>query len=142
MSCAPEGRAGERRTAERAAGYQGRATGVLGRGAAPGLEVGVDKNPGGVGGPSSAQQTPPPPPPCLFSPAPLGLAGRPLTTSCDRSQLVWTLLLPPVGVSSRSQWLQAPLPARIVYTCLLPTVWDPVVVVMSSGSWGSASINL
>ena len=76
VSCAPEGRAGERRTAERAAGYQGRATGVLGRGAAPGLEVGVDKNPGGVGGPSSAQQTPPATPTLSFQPSTPGTCGQ------------------------------------------------------------------
>lgn len=105
-------------------GSVGRATGMLGRETAPSLEAGVYKNH------RSLCRTP-----LVFSECPLslGLVGRPLTKSCGRSQLIWTLLLPLLGVTPRFQWLLAALPAQMIYICLLTSVGDPMVFVMKSG---------
>lgn len=92
----------------------------------PGLRLVSTRTTGAGGRPQQRSADPHPTPPCLFSPAPLALAGRPLTTSCSRSQLIGTLLSPPLGVSpschARFQRLRALLLVRIVYICLLARV--------------------
>ena len=107
-------------------GSKGRATGMLGRGVAPSLEVGVYKNHGREWTAPAVLSRPPPDPSLSFQPSTSALAGRPLTASCSRLELVWTLLLPPLGVSSschaRFQQLRALLLVRTVYSCLLASV--------------------
>lgn len=119
-----EGSAGEGCTPERAPGFRGQGHRDAGEGNGP-------KSRGWcLQEPQVSLQTP-----LVFSECPLslGLVGRPLTKSCSRSQVICTLLLPPLGVTPRFQWLLAPLPAQVIYLCLLTSVGDPVVFVIKSG---------
>ena len=141
MSCAPEGHAGERRRWVPRAGPQG----CWGGERPPALRLVSTRTTGGVGGPSSAQQTPTATPTLSFQPSTPGTCGQASDHVVRQVTAHTDLAVAACGCLTQLSG-QVPVasgPAACENCLHLPSHrLGPSGVVMSSGSWGSASINL